>query len=158
MALMNYNQSMATLSENRKARFDYEILETFEAGISLTGPEVKSVRKGGAQLTGSFVIMKPKGAELLNSHIPPYQPNNTPPGYKPDRSRQLLLNKKEISYLLGKAKEGGLTMVPLSIYDKGRRLKLAIGLARHKKARDKRETIKRRETDREIRRVKSEKF
>ncbi len=144
---------MKQLSENRKARFDYEILETFEAGISLTGQEVKSVRKGGAQLTGSFVLVKPDGAQLLNAQIPPYQPNNTDPGYKPDRTRRLLLNKKEINYLLNKAKEGGLTIVPLSIYDKGRRMKLAIGLARHKKARDKRETIKRRETDREVRRT-----
>ena len=143
---------MEPLSENRKARFDYEILETFEAGISLTGQEVKSVRKGNAQLTGAFVLVKPEGATLLNAQIPPYQPNNLPPGYQPDRTRQLLLNKKEVNYLLTKAKEGRLTIVPLSIYDKGRRIKLAIGLARHKKARDKRETIKRRETDREIRR------
>ena len=141
------------LSENRKAYFDYEILETYEAGVVLTGQEVKSIKSGRANLTGSYVLIKPEGAILLNAQIPPFQPKNLPDGYDPLRTRQLLLNKKEINYLLNKAKEGGLTIVPLSIYDKGRRIKLAIGLARHKKARDKRETIKRRETDREVRRT-----
>ncbi|MDE2001589.1 MAG: SsrA-binding protein SmpB [Patescibacteria group bacterium] len=143
---------MKPLTENRKARFDYEILETLEAGIALTGPEVKSVRSGRAQLTGSFVLIKPDRAELLNAQIPPYQPNNTPTGYQPDRTRRLLLTKKELGHLLGKTKESGLTIVPLSMYGKGRRIKVAIGLARHKKAHDKRETIKRREVDRELQR------
>lgn len=143
---------MKTLAENRKARFEYTILETYEAGIVLTGQEVKSVKLGHANLTGSYVLVRADGASLLNAHIPPYQVNNLPADYNPDRTRQLLLNKKELSYLLGKAKEGGLTMVPLSIYDKGRRIKVAVGLARHKQAHDKRETIKRRETERELRR------
>ena len=143
---------MKTLAENRKARFDYEILETYEAGMVLTGQEVKSIKAGHANLTGSYALIKPEGAVLLNASIPAFQIKNAPADYKPDRTRQLLLNKKEIEYLLGKAKEGGLTIVPLSIYDKGRRIKVAIGLARHKKARDKRETIKRRETERAMRR------
>ncbi len=143
---------MKLLAENRKARFDYEILETFEAGISLTGQEVKSIKAGRANLTGSFVVIRLNGAVLLNAQIPPYQPKNTFSDYKPDRTRQLLLNKKELNYLFGKTKES-LTIVPLSIYIKGRRIKLEIALARHKKAHDKRETIRKRETDREMRRA-----
>ena len=88
----------------------------------------------------------------MNAKIPPYQPKNAPPDYKPDRTRQLLLNNKELDYLFGKIKEG-LTIVPLSIYNKGRRIKLSIGLARHKKKQDKRETIKKREFEREKRRT-----
>ncbi|MBU6141857.1 SsrA-binding protein SmpB [Patescibacteria group bacterium] len=143
---------MKTLAENRKARFDYEILETYEAGVALIGQEVKSIKAGHANLTGSYVLIRPDGAELINAQIPAFQIKNAPAGYDPGRTRRLLLTKKELRYLLGKAKEGGLTMVPLSIYDKGRRIKVAVGLARHKKAHDKRETIKRRETERELRR------
>lgn len=143
---------MKPLAENRKARFDYEILETYEAGISLTGQEVKSIKSGRANLTGSFVVVRLNSASLLNAQIPPYQPKNISADYKPDRTRQLLLNKKELNYLFGKTKEG-LTIVPLSIYNKGRRIKAEIALARHKKAHDKRETIRKRETEREMRRM-----
>jgi len=144
---------MKSLSENRKAHFDYEILETYEAGLVLTGQEVKSIKTGRANLTGSHVIIKPEGAFLLNADIPPYQPKNTPADYDPKRTRQLLLHKDELRHLLGKSKEGGLTMVPLSLYNKGRRLKISLGLARHKKKHDKRETIKKREFEREARRT-----
>ncbi|MBI4992358.1 MAG: SsrA-binding protein SmpB [Candidatus Harrisonbacteria bacterium] len=144
---------MKYLSENRKAQFDYEILETYEAGLVLTGQEVKSIKAGHANLTGSYVIIKPNGAFLINAQIPPYQPKNSPPDYEPSRTRQLLLRKEELKYLLGKAKEGNLTMVPLSLYNKGRRLKISIGLARYKKKQDKRETIKKREFEREARRT-----
>jgi len=140
---------MKYLAENRKVRFDYEILETYEAGLVLTGQEVKSIKAGRANLTGSYVIIKPEGAFLLNTEIPPYQPKNAPPDYEPARTRQLLLHKNELRYLLGKAKEGNLTMIPLLLYNKGRRLKVSIGLARHKKKHDKRETIKKREFERE---------
>ena len=144
---------MTLLAENRKARFDYEILETYEAGISLTGQEVKSIKAGRANLTGSFVVVKLNGAVLLNAQIPPYQAKNTPNDYEPMRTRQLLLHKDELRYLLEKSKEGGLTVIPLSIYTKARRIKVEIALARHKKARDKRETIRKRETEREMRRA-----
>lgn len=144
---------MKFLTENRKVRFDYEILETFEAGIVLTGQEVKSVMNGRADLIASYVIVKPDGAYILNSKIPAYQPKNTPKEYDPERSRQLLLHKDQLKYLLGKAKEGGLTIVPLSLYNKNHRIKVSIGLARSKKKHDKRESIKKRETDREIRRA-----
>jgi SsrA-binding protein len=140
---------MKPLSENRKAHFEYEIMETYETGIVLTGQEVKSVKNGRANLTGSFVIVKPKSAFLLNAEIPPYQPKNTLPDYDPRRNRQLLLKKEELKYLLGKSQESGLTIVPLSLYNKGRRIKVAVALARHKKKYDKRETIKKREFERE---------
>ncbi len=93
---------MKPLAENRKAWFDYEILDTFEAGIVLDGQEVKSVKTGKADLTGSFVLIKPDGAILLNAKIPPYQPSNAPSDYDPIRTRRLLLHKKELSYLTGK--------------------------------------------------------
>lgn len=144
---------MKILSENRKIRFDYHILETYEAGISLTGQEVKSVRNGRVNLTGAYVIIKPNGAFLLNAEIQPYQPKNTPADYNPSRTRQLLLHKDELKYLLGKAQEGGLTIIALSMYNKGRRIKVSIGLGRYKKKQDKREVIKKRQTDREIRRT-----
>jgi SsrA-binding protein len=143
---------MKNLSENRKAHFDYEILETFEAGIVLTGQEVKSIMGGGANLTGSYVIVKPQGAILLNASVQPYQPKNAPADYDPTQSRQLLLHKEQLKYLLGKSKEGGLTIVPLLLYNKNHRIKVSVGLARHKKTHDKRETIKKRQTQREIRR------
>ena len=144
---------MQSLAENRKARFDYHILETFEAGIVLTGQEVKSIKIGRANLIGAFVIVKPEGAFLLNAEIPPYQPKNAPPDYEPSRTRPLLLHKDELKYLLGKSREGGLTMVPLSMYIKGRNIKVLIGLARYKKKHDKREIIQKREFQKEARRI-----
>ncbi len=144
---------MEMLSENRRARFDYEILETFEAGMILTGQEVKSILAGRLNLTGSYVIIKPNGAYLLNANLPPYQPRNTPSDYDPSRSRGLLLKKKELKYLLGKVKESSLTIVPLSCYFSKSKIKLSIGLARHKKTQDKRETIRERQTQREINRA-----
>lgn len=141
---------MKPYAENRKARFDYEILETYEAGISLTGQEVKSIRDGRANLTGAYVILKPQGALLLNAEITPYQAKNAPADYNSARTRQLLLNKDELRYLAGKSKESNLTIIPLSLYNKGRHIKIEIGLARHKKKQDKRETLKKRQTEREI--------
>lgn len=144
---------MENLAENRKARFDYEILDTYEAGISLTGPEVKSAREGKVQLGGSHVLLKPKGAFLFNAIIQPYQPNNPTAAADPTRTRPLLLTKKELNSLLSKVKERGLTVVPLALYTKGRRVKLSIALVKHKKAHDKREAIRKRETSREMRRT-----
>jgi len=139
--------------ENRKARFEYEILETFEAGIVLTGQEVKSIVSGKANMAAAFVLVRPQGAEIINFQIMPYQPKNQGGNFKEDRSRKLLLHKDQISYLIGKSKEGGLAIIPLTIYRKNSKIKLAIGLARHKTKRDKRETIKKRETQREIKRM-----
>jgi len=144
---------MAILSENRKAKFQYEILEKFEAGLVLTGQEVKSTRLGRMTIMGSYVIFKDNEAYLTGSNIPPYQIKNAPIDYDPQRQRKLLLKREEISYLLGKVKERGLTIVPLSVYTKGRQIKLGIGVVRGKKERDKRETIKKREFERERERL-----
>lgn len=143
---------MKTLSDNKKARFDYEILEKFEAGIVLNGQEVKSIRKGNISLKGSYVIIRGGEPYLVGANIPPYQPKNASPDYDPERSRKLLLNKKEIDHLVGKVEERGLTLIPLKVYTKYARIKLEFGIGKGKKKSDKRETIKKRDTDREIKR------
>jgi SsrA-binding protein len=143
---------MANYAENRKARFDYEILEKYETGIELLGSEVKSVRGGRMSLEGAFVIVRGGEAFIINANIPPYQVKNAPKDYDPLRNRKLLLTKKEIAELGGSEKNKSLTIVPLSVYNKNRKIKLEIALVKGKKTRDKRETIKKRETDREIRR------
>ncbi len=139
-------------AENRKARFDYEVLEKYEAGIELLGTEVKSVRSGRMSLEGAFIIIRGGEAYLINSNIPPYQVNNTEKGYDPLRNRRLLLTKKEINELAGSEKNKSLTIVPISVYNKGRKIKMEVALVKGKKKFDKRETIKKRETDRELRR------
>lgn len=146
-----YHERM--LIENRKARFNYEILETFEAGIELLGFEVKAVKGKQGSLDGSYVTLRGSEAFLMNANIPPYQPKNTPDSYDPKRIRRLLLTKKEIRELVGTERQKGLTIVPLEMYNKGRTIKVRLGLVRGKKKFDKRETIKKRETDREIRRT-----
>jgi SsrA-binding protein len=143
---------MKILAENKRARFDYQILETFEAGIVLTGQEVKSIRGGKASLKGSFVVFKGNEPYLINANIPAYQPKNAPPDYDPERARKLLLKKREVSYLLGKSKQKGLTLIPLKLYTKAGKIKLELGVARGKKKIDKREEIKKREIEREIKR------
>ena len=142
---------MASYAENRRARFDYEILEKYEAGIELLGMEVKSVRSGRMLLEGSFVIVRGGEAYLMNANIPPYQPDNAPENYDPLRNRKLLLTKKEMEEL-AKSEKTNLTTVPLRLYNKGRKIKIEIALVKGKKKHDKRESIKKRETDREIRR------
>ena len=143
---------MANYAENRRARFDYEILEKYEAGIELLGVEVKSVRGGQMSLEGAFVIVRGGEAFLINSNIPPYQPQNAPQDYDPLRNRKLLLTRKEMKELAGSEKNKSLTIVPISVYNKGRKIKVAIALVKGKKKRDKRESIKARDADREIRR------
>jgi SsrA-binding protein len=143
---------MANYAENRKARFDYEILEKYETGIELLGGEVKSVRGGGMSLEGAFAIVRGGEVYLINSNIPPYQAKNTPTNYDPLRNRKLLLTKKEIGELGSNEKNKSLTIVPISVYNKGRKIKVEIALVKGKKKHDKRETIKKRDTDREIRR------
>ncbi|OHA61624.1 MAG: SsrA-binding protein [Candidatus Wildermuthbacteria bacterium RIFCSPLOWO2_02_FULL_47_9c] len=146
-------KKMAVYAENRKAHFIYEILEKFQAGLALNGQEVKSIKAGRIQLAGAYVI--PRGEELflVGAHVPAYQPANAPADYNPERDRKLLLHKEEIRYLLGKAKEKGLTLAPLRVYTDKRNLKLEVGLARGKKKVDKREVIKKREAEREIERA-----
>lgn len=144
---------MSIYADNKRVRFDYEIIETYEAGIELRGFEVKAVRSGKINLAGSYVVVKDNQMWLLNTDIPPYQPKNTPPDYNPKRTRRLLLRKEEIKELIGKTHEKGLTLLPLKVYNKGRVIKVEIGLGRHKKKTDKREAIKKREVEREIRRT-----
>ena len=143
---------MASYAENRKARFNYEILEKYEAGIELLGTEVKSVRGGQMSLEGAFVIVRGGEVYLINANVPPYQAKNSPKEYDPLRNRKLLLTKKEIDELAGNEKNKSLTIVPISVYNKGRKIKVEIALVKGKKKYDKRETIKKRDTDREIRR------
>jgi SsrA-binding protein len=138
------------LADNRKALYDYEILESFEAGVALLGTEVKSIRAGRVNLRDSYARVEGGEVWAFNVHISPY----THRGYvdhEPLRKRKLLLHKAEIRKLIGRTVEKGLTLVPLRMYFKNGRVKLAVGLARGKKAHDKRETIKRREVDRETR-------
>jgi SsrA-binding protein len=143
---------MPTFSENRRAHFDYEILETFEAGLVLTGAEVKSIKNGRMNLAGSYVRFHNDELYLIGASIAPYQPKNQPTDYDPNRSRKLLLKKSEIKYLIGKIQQKGLTLVPLKVYNKGRRIKMEIAVARGKKQYDKRETIVKRETAKKIER------
>lgn len=143
---------MANLLEHKKARFNYEILETFEAGIELLGPEVKSIRAKQGSLEGAHITVRGGEAYLIGAHIPPYQPSNTPKDYNPDRIRKLLLTKKELSLLAGQESKKGLTIVPISVYNKGKVLKLDIGVAKGKKKHDKRETLKKQAVERDTRR------
>ncbi len=142
---------MTTYVENKKAHFNYEIVEKIEAGIELIGIEVKSIKKNQGSLEGAYVIVRGGEAYIVNSFIPPYQENNTPKGYEPRRNRKILMTKKEISKLAD-TESSNLTIVPISIYNKGNRIKVSIAIVRGKKKFDKRETIKKRENDRSVRR------
>jgi SsrA-binding protein len=144
-------QAIRTVVSNRKARFEFEILDRVEAGIVLRGTEVKSVREGHVSLQESYA--SPRNGELWleGCTIQPYSQGNIN-NHDPSRSRKLLLHRKELEKLIKRTAEKGLTLVPLSIYFKGSRLKVEIGVARGKKLYDKRETIKQRDSDRRMRR------
>lgn len=146
---------MKPLSENRRARFDYEILETYEAGIELTGQEVKSAKGGQLNLNSSYAVLKNNEAWLLNSQIPPYQPKNAPENYDPERTRRLLLHSSEINSLTGRLHEKGLSLIPLNSHLKKNLIKLELGLARSRKKHDKRELLKKKAIEREIKRTTS---
>lgn len=142
-----------THAENRRAFHDYEILEKYEAGIVLKGHEVKAVKTGKISIAGSYVKISDSEAFLIGATISPYQPKNTPKDYDSQKTRKLLLNKKEIAELIGKSKEKGLTIVPLKVYDRRGKIKLEVGLAKARKKRDKREVIRKKEEKRKIERV-----
>ena len=142
-----------TYAENRKAYHDYEIIEKYEAGVILEGHEVKAVKTGKISILGSYVKILNSEAFLIGATISPYQPKNTPGDYDPERTRKLLLNKKEIAGLIGKSKEKGLTIVPLKVYDRRGKIKLEIGLAKAKKKHDKREVLRKKEEKRKIERT-----
>ncbi len=144
---------MSDYAFNRQAGFDYEFLERFEAGLVLSGQEVKSVRASHLSLKGAYVVLKNEEAWLINANIPAWQPKNAPAGYEATRSRKLLLHKGEIRSLIGQSKRTGLTLAPIRVYNKSGKIKLEFALAKSKKAFDKRAIIGRRESDRRIRRV-----
>src|SRR5512135_414869 len=143
---------MQIIAQNRKAFHDYSIEDTVEAGIVLVGTEVKSLREGKANLKDSYVLIKDGEVLLLNCHISPYTHGNIM-NHDPVRTRKLLLHKKEIARIQAKALQKGYSLIPLKIYFKESRAKVEIGLARGKKMYEKRDTIKKREADREIERA-----
>ncbi len=144
---------MKILVKNQKVFFNYEIADKYNAGVELLGFEVKSIKEGKGNMEGSYIIIRGGEAFLIGLDIPPFQQNNTPEGYDPKRNRRLLLNKKELLILAEIEKEKGLTLVPISLYNNGRRIKLELGVAKGKKKFDKRQTIKKRESDKEINRT-----
>jgi SsrA-binding protein len=138
---------------NKKATFNYEILDTYTAGIDLLGIEVKSIKTHNVSFEGSFVIIKDNEVFLKKLHISPYQENNTPESYDPLRLRKLILTRKEIDEMQKKLNQRGLTVVPLSMYNKGRFLKVDIAIVRGKKQHDKRNSLKDRDAKRDIART-----
>jgi SsrA-binding protein len=140
------------VAQNRKARHDYEVLDTYEAGLVLTGTEVKSLRAGRASLVDSFAQVKDGEAWLVGTHIPQYT-EGTWTNHEPRRTRKLLMHRDEIARLVGKTREGGLTLVPLSLYFKDGRAKVEIALARGRRSYDKRQAIAARDAAREMSRV-----
>lgn len=143
---------MTRYADNSKALFDYEIIQRFSAGIELVGTEVKSVRAGQGSLRGAFVVVRGNEAFLVGADISAYQPKNAPADYDSLRARKLLLSRNELKELKEAEGTKGLTIVPLSVYNKGRFLKLDLAIARGKKKFDKRQSIKKRDVEREIRR------
>lgn len=144
---------MSNLIEHKRVNFDYELLEQFEAGVQLFGTEVKSLRAHHGKLEGAHVTVRGGEAFLMNADIPPYQAGNTDKSYESKRNRRLLLTKKELAEIAKAEEQAGLTIVPISMYNKGRVIKLRLAIARGKKKGDKRETIKKRESLREIARA-----
>ena len=144
---------MSSLAENKKIFFDYEVLETLEAGLALRGWEVKSLKNKRGSLPGARVIIRGEEAFLVGLNIPVYQPHNQPKDFEEQRTIKLLLTKKEIKYLEGKAKEKRLTIMPIKLYTKKGKVKLEIGLCKGKKKFEKREKIKKRETEKDIERL-----
>ena len=144
---------MTAYIRNKKATFNYEILERFEAGIVLAGYEVKAIRNGKASLVGAYVVLRDGEAYLKGATISFYQEANTPKTYNPERERKLLLSRKELSHLEKELNTAGLTIVPISLYNNRGKIKLEIALVRGKKKADKREALKKRDTKRAIDRI-----
>lgn len=147
---------MQILVENQKARFNFELLERFEAGIKLAGHEVKTLRSKRGSLEGAYITIRGGEAFLMNAFIPAYQEKNLPAGeseYDPNRRRTLLLNRDEINQLAAKEAQDGLTLVPILMYSKGPNIKLELAVAKGKKKFDKRQTVMKRESDRDIERT-----
>lgn len=139
------------LATNRQASFRYNLLERFEAGLILTGTEVKSLREGGVQLKDAYAVVRDGEAWLIGMYIAPYGPASRA-NHDPERPRKLLLHRSEIERLIGRTQERGLTLIPTRVYFSGSRAKVELALARGKDIYDKRETVRRQETAREIQR------
>ena len=147
------NPGIKTVSDNRQARYLYEIFETYEAGIELVGTEVKSIRAGKVNLRDGYAFIKNGEAWLSNVHISPYRETSQYFNHEPLRIRKLLLHRKEINKLIGQTEQKGLTLVPLKMYFKRGKVKVAIGLGRGKKLHDKRETVRKRDDQRAMARA-----
>lgn len=141
------------LAENRQARFNYEILETYEAGIELLGTEVKAVKGGQANLRDAYGIVRKGQIMLLNMYIPPHRTTSVYFNHEPTRTRRLLLHKIEMRKLIAEVQQKGLTLVPLKVYQKDGWIKVDLGVVRNKKLHDKRDDMKKRDDKREIERV-----
>lgn len=141
---------MPSLATNKKARFDYEFLETFEGGLVLSGPEVKSVKKGSVQLSGSFLHLRDGELWLKHAHVAKYPAAGPQPGYEAQRDRKVLLHRRELSRLTGKLQTKGYTLVPVSLYTKGDKVKIEFALGRGKKQFEKRDVLKKRDVEREL--------
>jgi SsrA-binding protein len=144
---------MKILAINKRASFDYEILEKLEGGLVLTGNEVKSIKTGHINLKGSYVTISRNELYLTNANIPAYQPKNMPEDYDANRSRKVLIHKRQIKSLIGKISHKGLTLVPIKVYSKHGLIKLEFGIGKGKKKIDKREDIKKREDKLRIQRA-----
>lgn len=151
--MADQSSGIKIISDNRQARFLYEILETYEAGIELKGTEVKSIRAGRVNLKDGYGLIRNGEALLLNVHISPYEASGQYFNHDPKRTRKLLLHRKEINKLIGKLEQQGLTLVPLKMYFKNGWVKLSLGLGKGKKLHDKRETLKKRQDNREMARA-----
>lgn len=150
---MLYLVTMTDYVRNKKATLNFELLDLFEAGVVLLGTEVKSVRHGQGKLDGAHVVVRGGEAYLVGASIPPFQKANAPTDYDSERVRKLLLRKKDILTLYNESEKRGLTIVPIRWYNNGSKLKLEIAVAKGKKKHDKRDTIKQRDTKREIERT-----
>ena len=139
-----------SLIQNKKVHFNYEILERYESGIELLGIEVKAIRAKHGSLEGAHIIVRGGEAFLIGATVNPYQPGNTPKGYEAMRNRKLLLTKTEIGELAAHESKKGLTIVPVALYNKSRKIKVEIAVVRGKKLHDKRETMKKRESERDV--------
>jgi len=144
---------MKTFAINKRANYDYEILEKIEGGLVLAGYEVKSIKTGHLSLKGAYVTIKDNEAYLTNANIPAYQPLNMPDSYDPERSRKVLIYKRQLKSLIGKIKQKGLTLVPIKVYSKHGLIKLEFGVGKGKRKIDKRENIRKREDEVKMRRI-----
>lgn len=151
--MADQSKGQKVIADNRQARYQYEILETYEAGIELLGTEVKSIRGGRVNLRDGYASVKDGEVWLHNVHVSPHQSASAIFNHDPRRVRKLLLHNREISKLIGKTEQQGLTLIPLKLYLKNGWIKALIGLAKGKKLHDKRESLKRKQTNREIERA-----